>query len=121
MREEPIAEGTRKSSGQTAVVSLAAMGSIVAASSCCLPLLPFVMAAGLAGSSTFLSAARPYLLLVAILLIAYGFYQARRASKCDRRPSVLASILLWVSAVFVLFSILFPQVMANGAASLLAR
>ncbi|HLM99895.1 MAG TPA: hypothetical protein VK335_11460 [Bryobacteraceae bacterium] len=119
--EEPITEDTRKSGGRTAIVSLAAIGSVVAASSCCLPFLPFVMAAGLAGGSAFLSAARPYLLVVSILLIAYGFYQARRASQCDRRPGVLASILLWVSAVFVLVSILFPQVMANAAASLLAR
>jgi cytochrome bd-type quinol oxidase subunit 2 len=121
MREEPIAEDTRKSGGRAALVSLAAIGSVLAASSCCLPLLPFVMAAGLAGGSAFIAAARPYLLVVSVLLIAYGFYQARRASKCDRRPSVLASVLLWVSAVFVFFSILFPQVMANAAASLSAR
>src|SRR5271170_4249548 len=86
---------------RTTLASLAAIGSVLAASSCCLPVLPFMMAAGLAGGSAFLSAARPYLLAASILLIAYGFYQTRRAKKCQRRPSVIASTLLWVAAVFV--------------------
>jgi cytochrome bd-type quinol oxidase subunit 2 len=86
-----------------------------------LPIFPFMMAAGLAGSSAFLSAARPYLLAASILFVAFGFYRAWRAKKCDSRPSVIASGLLWVSAVFVVISILFPQVMANAAASLLTR
>jgi cytochrome bd-type quinol oxidase subunit 2 len=106
---------------RTTLASLAAIGSVLAASSCCLPILPFMMAAGLAGSSTFLSALRPYLLAASILFIAYGFYQAWRAKKCQRRPNVIASALLWVSAVFVVISIFFPQVMANAAAGLLAR
>jgi hypothetical protein len=103
------------------ITSLAALGSVLAASTCCLPLLPFVMAAGLAGGSAFLDAARPYLLAVSILLVAFGFYQARRAKKCQRRPSLISSILLWVSAVFVVMSVFFPQVMAGIAADLFAR
>jgi hypothetical protein len=106
---------------RTTLASLAAIGSVLAASSCCLPILPFMMAAGLAGSSTFLSAARPYLLAASILFIAYGFYQAWRAKKCRRQPNVIASALLWISAVFVFVSIFFPQLMANAAAGLLAR
>jgi hypothetical protein len=106
---------------RTTFASLAAIGSVLAASTCCLPILPFMMAAGLAGTSSFLSAARPYLLVGAILLIAYGFYQSWRAKKCQRRPHAIASALLWVSAVFVVISIFFPQVMANAAAELLAR
>jgi thiol:disulfide interchange protein len=47
---------------RTTLASLAAIGSVLAASSCCLPILPLMMAAGVAGSSTFFSAARPYLL-----------------------------------------------------------
>jgi len=106
---------------RTTLAGLAAIGSVLAASSCCLPILPFMVAAGLAGSSTFLSAARPYLLVASILFIAYGFYQSWRAKKCQRRPNVIASALLWVSAIFVVISIFFPQVMANAAAGLLAR
>jgi hypothetical protein len=106
---------------RTTIASLAAIGSVLAASSCCLPILPFMMAAGLAGTSTFFSAARPYLLVAAILFIAYGFYQSWRAKQCHRRPNAIASALLWISAVFVVISIFFPQVMANAAAGLFAR
>lgn len=101
--------------------SAAAVASVFAASGCCLPILPFVAAAGFAGGSTFLLAARPYLLGASILFIAYGFYQARRANKCERRPSAIGSIVLWLSTVFVALSIFFPQAMANAAANLLAR
>jgi hypothetical protein len=86
-----------------------------------LPILPFVVAAGFAGSSAFLSAARPYLLAASILFIGYGFYQVRRARTCQRPPRVIASAFLWLSTVFVLISILFPQVMAELSANLLSR
>ena len=102
--------------------SIAAIGSVLAASSCCLPILPFVAAAaGLAGSSAFLAAARPYLLGASVLFIAFGFYQAWRAKQCHSRSSTIGSVLLWLSAVLVLVSIFFPQVIANAAANLLAR
>jgi cytochrome bd-type quinol oxidase subunit 2 len=106
---------------RTTLAGLAAISGVLAASSCCLPILPFVLAAGFAGSSEFLSAARPYLLAASILFIAWGFYQAWQAKRCQRRPNVIASALLWVSAAFVVISIFFPQVMANAAADLLAR
>lgn len=105
----------------TALASIGAIGSVLAASSCCLPILPLFVAAGLAGGSAFLTAARPYLVGASILFIGFGFYQAQRAKKCRRRPSVIATFLLWTAAVFVAISIFFPQVMANVSASLLAR
>src|SRR5580704_8444203 len=103
---------------RTTFASLAAIGSVLAASSCCLPVLPFMMAAGLAGSSTFLNAARPWLLVAAVLSIGFAFYQGRRAKKCRRRPSILSFALLWMSAALVTVSILFPEMMANFAAGL---
>ena len=118
-KEANSASTTRSgsSTGAGAVAaSLAAIGSVLAASICCLPLFPFMMAAGLAGTSAFLTEVRPYLLVGSILFIAFGFYQARRARKCNRRTSIAASILLWVSASFVLVSILFPQIIANAIA-----
>ena len=124
MPKDPMVSRTRtESSGGagTVAASLAAIGSVLAASACCLPLFPFVMAAGLAGTSAFLTEIRPYLLGFSILFIAFGFYQARRARKCNRRPSIVASVLLWVSAGFVLISILFPQFMANAIAGLSLR
>jgi hypothetical protein len=114
-------DGAASRGTRTAVASLAAIGSVLAASSCCLPILPFVFAAGVAGSSALLTALRPYLLALSVVLIAYGFYQARRAKQCRSRPSVLTSVLLWSSALFVVVSIFFPQVLANAAANVLAR
>jgi hypothetical protein len=106
---------------RTALASVAAIGSVLAASSCCLPVLPFLFAASAAGGSAFLTTARPYLLVASVLFIAYGFYQAWRAKRCERKPGVISALLLWTSAVFVIIAIFFPQVMANAAASLLAR
>ena len=76
MPKEAMSAGTgAESSGGVGIVaaSLAAIGSVLAASSCCLPLFPFMMAAGLAGTSAFLSEVRPYLLVGSILFIASGF------------------------------------------------
>ena len=103
------------------LAGLAAIGSVLVASSCCLPVLPFLLAAGFAGSSAVLNRLRPYLLVAAILFVAYGFYQSWRAKSCSSRPRVFNSVLLWISAVFVVVSTLFPQVLANAAADLLAK
>src|SRR5690348_12802533 len=126
MREQTTSDtmadtAARHSGTRTVLASIGAIGSVLAASSCCLPILPVLLAAGFAGSSAFLTVARPYLLGASIFFIGYGFYQARRAKKCRQRPNVIASVLLWVAAVFVVISIFFPQVMANASASLLAR
>jgi hypothetical protein len=114
-RDSGVREG-----GQTIIASIAAIGSILAASSCCLPILPLLAATGFAGASAFLSAARPYLLGASILFIAYGFYRVWRSKTCGRRRGIAGSILLWVSTVFVVVSICFPQVLANATANLLA-
>lgn len=120
MRERE-ADPPLASSRRTALASLAALGSVLAASSCCLPILPFVFAAGMAGSSALLTSLRPYLLALSVVLIAYGFFQAWRAKQCRRQPSIVSSVLLWTSAFFVGVSIFLPQVVANAAANLLAR
>jgi hypothetical protein len=94
---------------------------VLAASSCCLPIFPFVFAAGVAGSSAFLTALRPYLLGLSVVFVGYGFYQAWRAKRCRSRPGIVSSVLLWSSALFVVVSIFFPQVLADAAANLIAR
>lgn len=114
-------QGINKSgSKSTAVASLAALGSVIAASSCCLPLLPFLFAAGAAGSSAFVTQLRPYLLVLSVLLIAFGFYKAWRAKQCNCRPSRISTFLLWFSAIVVFVFLFFPQVIANLVADLLA-
>src|SRR6266851_7885128 len=73
----------KSGSRSTVVASLAALGSVIAASSCCLPLLPFLFAAGAAGTSAFVVQLRPYLLVLSVLLIAFGFYKSWRAKQCN--------------------------------------
>src|SRR5213080_580832 len=81
-------QATNKSGSRgTVVASLAALGSVIAASSCCLPLLPFLFAAGAAGTSAFVAQLRPYLLVLSVLLIAFGFYKSWRAKQCNCKPS----------------------------------
>ena len=98
------------------VSSFAAVASVVAASSCCLPIIPLWLAAGSATASVFLSTARPYLMGLSVLLIAYGFWNASRVRQCTRRRRTLNYLLLSVSGVFVAASLLFPQVLANWLA-----
>ena len=110
----------KSGSASTAVASLGALGSVIVASSCCLPLLPFLFAAGAAGTSAFVARFRPYLLVVSVLLIAFGFYKSWRAKQCNCNPSRISTFLLWFSAVVVFVFIFFPQVIANLVADLLA-
>ena len=118
LTQEPTDNGSR--SGRTISASLAALGSVILASSCCLPLVPFLLAAGTAGSSAFFVKVRPFLLATSVLLIAFGFYEWCRAKQCKYKPNLLSTILLWFSALVVLASILFPQAIANLVANLLA-
>jgi uncharacterized membrane protein len=111
---------SRSGSRGTVVASLAALGSVIAASSCCLPVLPFLFAAGAAGTSAFFAQLRPYLLVLSALLIAFAFYKSWRAKQCNCKPSRISTFLLWFSAFVVFIFILFPQVIANLVADLLA-
>ncbi len=122
MSTEANGIGEKKSRAKSTIfASLAALGSVVLASSCCLPMFPFLLAAGAAGSSALFARIRPFLLGASVLLVGFGFYQRWRAKQCNCRPSVLSAILLWFSAVVVVVSILFPQVIANLVANFLAR
>src|SRR5262249_58869339 len=111
----------RTGSGRTIIASLAALGSVVLASSCCLPMFPFIFAAGAAGSSAFFTKARPFLLALSVLSIGFAFYQLRRARQCQCKPNLLSPIILWSSVAVVLTFLLFPQVIANVVANFLAR
>jgi hypothetical protein len=108
----------KSGSKSTVIASIAALGSVIAASSCCLPLLPFLFAAGAASTSAFVAQFRPYLLVLSVLLIAFGFYKSWRAKQCNCKPSRISTFLLWFSAIVVLVMILFPQVIANLVADL---
>jgi len=117
MNTEAVSTNSRPSSKGALAAALSAVGSVLAALTCCLPVLPFVLAAGTASSarllSSYIGALRPYVLGISVLLIALGFYQSRRASQCNCKPSVLSQVVLWVSALIVAISILLPQVFAD--------
>src|SRR5712672_120355 len=103
-------QAANKSGSKSKVVArMAALGSVLAASSCCLPLLPFLFAAGAAGTSAFVAQLRPYLLVVSVLLIAFGFYKSWRAKQCNCTPSRVSMFLLWFSAIVVFLFTFFPQ------------
>jgi hypothetical protein len=111
--------GSNPGSKRTIIASLSALGGVILASSCCLPLAPFLLAAGTAGSSAFFIKLRPFLLFSSVLMIGFGFYQSWRAKQCKCQPSLLSTILLWFSAIIVLLFILFPQAIANFLATVL--
>lgn len=117
MNTEVVSSTGKPSSKGALVAALSAVGSVLAALTCCLPVLPFVLAAGTATSARFLSsyigALRPYLLGFSALLIAFGFYQSRRATQCNCKPSVISQVVLWLSALIVAISILLPQAFAD--------
>jgi hypothetical protein len=117
MNMEGVNTTGKPSSRGALAAGLSAVGSVLAALTCCLPVLPFVLAAGTASGATFLSSfigtLRPYLLGVSVFFIALGFYQSGRARQCNCKPSVLGQVVLWVSALIVAISILLPQAFAD--------
>ncbi len=94
MNTEAVTTTGKPSSNGALAAALSAVGSVLAALTCCLPVLPFVLAAGTASSARFISsyigALRPY-----------------------RKPSVLSQVVLWLSALIVAISILLPQAFAD--------
>jgi len=120
MMDQPPTETRERSKGK-ALASVAALGSAVLASSCCLPLLPFVAAAGTAGSSAFFVKLRPFLVAAALGFVALGFYQGRREKQCGRKPSRWSTALLWFSAIVVVAFTFFPQALANLIADLVGQ
>lgn len=92
---------------------IGAVAAVLAASSCCIPLVPFLAAAGMAAGSSLFLAVRPYLLSLSVLLIIFGFYQGWRAQQCGCRPSRVHAALLWIATFFVAVSLIFPQAVAD--------
>jgi hypothetical protein len=91
---------------------VAAVVAALSTLACCLP-LTFLGALGLAGASARLQSARPWLLVMAAVLLVLSFIQLYvRRNKCQKR-SPLSVVLFWVAAVVVLLVILFPQVIAS--------
>jgi hypothetical protein len=95
------------------VSAIAAIGSLVAAVSCCLPVGTFLVAAGTASAGRILDPLRPWLFGVSIAALILGFVQAYGRSHCSLRRNPVSIALLWTSAALVLLMLLFPQVIAG--------
>ena len=95
------------------VSSIAALGSLIAAMGCCLPVGTFLVAAGSAGAARILTPLRPWLLAVSIAALLLGFVQAYGRSHCSLRRNPVSITLLWVSAAVVLVMLVFPQAIAG--------
>ena len=91
---------------------VAAVIAALSTLACCLP-FAFLGALGLAGASLRLQSLRPWLLVIAAVLLGVGFIQLYvRRDQCQKR-SPLSIALFWVAAVVVVLVILFPQVIAS--------
>ncbi len=89
----------------------------IGASLCCIgPILTLIFGVGAFGAATIFASARPYLLVVAVLALAFGFYRLylRREScppgeACPTNPaSRVARLTLWTASVAVLIFALSP-------------
>lgn len=98
---------------------------------CCLgPLLFAVLGLGAFGAAGIFAAARPYLLVLAVLFLAFGFYHAyfRREQTCapgeacaTKRTGRLGHVGLWIASVSVLAFALSPYYAGWIAAALVSN
>jgi hypothetical protein len=95
------------------VSSIAALGSVIAAMSCCLPVGTFLVAAGAAGAGRILAPLRPWLFGVSIGALILGFVQAYGHSHCTLRRNPITVLVLWAAAMMVLVLLMFPQALAG--------
>jgi len=93
--------------------------SSLATMACCLP-IAFAAAIGAAGASAFLLKSRPWFLGLSIVLLAFGFWQQRRAQQCAIKGRIVGQLLLWTAVIVVLGMILFPQQIAGFIADRLS-
>jgi hypothetical protein len=100
--------------GMTA--ALAAVGSVIAASTCCIPLGTVLAAAGTAGASAVLDTARGWLMPLSAVLIVVAFIQTYRTRPSSGKRPVAGQALLWGSAAMVAAMFVFPQQIASFVA-----
>ncbi len=102
------------------------MAAALAASLCCIgPVLFALLGLGAFGASSVFLSLRPYLLAVAVLALAFGFYRAyfRRAAcapsaACVTKPvSKISRVVLWIGAAGVLALALSPYYVGYLAAA----
>lgn len=107
----PLADESAKQ-GSVISASVGAILSSLATIGCCLP-LGFAGALGAVGASVFLQRYRSWFLMLSVVLLAVGFWQQRRATRCSAKRSYLSVVLLWTAVAFVVAMFAFPQEIAG--------
>jgi hypothetical protein len=100
----------------TLASSLAAVMSALAALSCCLPLGPFLLAAGSASVAGVFLSLQPYLIAFSVLMLIVGFVQSFRARKCGSRRRTLLNVLVLLCSTALVAAMLFGYVPATAPA-----
>ena len=101
----------------------------LSASLCCIgPLLTLLFGFGAFGAATVFASARPYLLIVAVVALAFSFYRLywRRGEctpdgACPTGPSRTARLSVWMATVAVLLFALSPYYVGTVARHLSAN
>ncbi len=96
---------------------VAAVLSAFASIACCLP-LGIAGAVGSLGLSVAFASLRPWLIVLAVILLGVSFWQMRRGQRKCKQRSPLSLILFGLSAALVLAIIIFPQSVAGLLAAL---
>jgi hypothetical protein len=96
---------------------VAAAISALATMACCLP-LGIAGAVGALGLGVALESLRPWLMVLAILLLGWTLFQLYRGRRSCQRRNPFSLILFGVSVVVVVAVLLFPQTLAELMADL---
>ncbi len=99
------------------IVPAAAVISALSTLVCCLP-LGIAAAAGTASLGVLVQPLRPWLMGLSLALLGFGFAQLYRYRGTCRPRSRTGAALFWFSAMVVLATLVFPQVMAGVLADL---
>ena len=96
--------------------SVAALVSVIAASSCCLPLGILAASGTLAAAGQWIQPLQPYLLGLSAVCLGWAIYRMAFAPRCERRSPVQMTIV-GLAAILVTAMIVLPQQIANFLAN----
>ena len=91
---------------------MAAVFSIVAASSCCLPIGALMASGSLAAAGEWIGPLRPYFFLLSAACLGWAIWRIAYAPRCERK-SPLEMIVVGIASLVVAAMFLLPQQMAN--------
>lgn len=92
--------------------SVMAILSVLSSLACCLP-IAFLAAFGAASAGAVFATLRPWLLVLAAILLVIGFVQLYRGGKSCRRGSIASLAVFWMAVIIFLAMLFFPQEVAG--------